>query len=122
MENLTYRKYSFATEADYNKAVEALKVEPIEGVEQPQIEFTAMPITCIKVPAVMKDGKVVTEAVIDTNYNVDILWVGEEPKLFVEYQVWPNGIGQHIVAGWESIYEADRKVALNIVEPKIELK
>jgi len=118
----TYRKYSFPNEDAYKALLEEIIVPPIEGIEQQQIGFDAVPITCIKVPAVMKDGKVVTEAVIDTNYNVDILWVGEEPKLFVEYQVWPNGIGQHIVAGWESIYEADRKVALNIVEPKIELK
>jgi len=118
-----YRKYSFATEADYNKAVEALKVEPIEGVEQPQIEFTAMPIICKDKEAVYnEEGIIIEEAVYNPNYNVDIIWEGEEPKLFVDYQVWPNGIGQHIVAGWESIYEADRKVALNIVEPKIELK
>lgn len=114
--NTIYRKYSFATEADYNKAVEALKVEPIEGVEQPQIEFTAIPITCIKVPAVMKDGKVVTEAVIDPNYNIDILWNEDEPKEFVPFQAWPKGVGQHIIGGWESAYEADRLAKFPIEE------
>jgi hypothetical protein len=123
MENLTYRKYSFATEADYNKAVEALKIEPIEGVEQPQIKFTFIPITCIQTPAVIDSkGKVKKEAVIDPNYNVDVIWEGEEPAEFIPFQVWPSNVGQHIVMGWESAYEADRKKALGIVEPDLNVK
>lgn len=54
-----------------------------------------------------------------SNYNVDIIWHTEEPKEFVEFQVWPSEIGQHIIGGWESAYEAARKVALNIVDEPI---
>jgi hypothetical protein len=117
----TYRKYSFTTEAEYNKAIKALVIKPIDGVEQPQIEFTAIPRTCLITPAVIEDGKVVTDAVIDPNYNVDILWNEEEPKKFVKYQVWPKGVGQYIIGGWEGAYEADRKKALGIVEPELNI-
>ena len=106
---MQYRKYSFKDEAQYKETLEAIKITPIEEVEQPQIGFDAIPITCIQTPATFdKEGKVLTEAVIDPSYNVDIIWYEEEPKKFEQYQVWPNGIGQHIIGGWESAYEADR--------------
>jgi hypothetical protein len=119
---MQYRKYSFETEAAFNKAIEALKIEPIEGVEQPQIKFTFIPITCIQTPAVLDSkGKVKKEAVIDPNYNVDVIWEGEEPTEFIPFQVWPHNIGQHIVGGWEEQYAIDRENALEaaaLPEPK----
>lgn len=111
-----YRKYSFQDEAQYKELIEAIQVAPIDEVEQPQVQYDAVPVTCIKTPAVIVDGKVVTEAVIDPNYNVDIIWYEEEPKKFEQYQVWPNGIGQHIIGGWESAYSADRLAKFPIEE------
>jgi len=108
-----YRKYSFATEAEYNKAIEVLPKET---------KFTFIPITCIQTPAVLDSkGKVKKEAVIDPNYNCDIIWEGEEPTEFIPFQVWPHNIGQHIVGGWEEQYAIDRENALKaaaLPEPK----
>jgi len=106
--NTIYRKYSFKDGAQYKETLEAIKISPIEDIEQPQIAFDAVPVTCILTPAIVEDGKVVQDAVLDPKYNVDILWHVEEPKVFEQYQVWPSGIGQHIIGGWESAYEADR--------------
>jgi len=106
---MNYRKYSFQDEAEYQKTLEAIKIAPIEEEEQPQIGFDAVPITCVQTPATFdEEGNILTQAVLDPNYNVDILWHVEEPKVFEQYQVWPSGIGQHIIGGWESAYEADR--------------
>jgi hypothetical protein len=105
---MIYRKYSFAKKEDYEKAIEALKIEPIDGVKQPQVRYTAIPVLCYKTRPTYKDGEIETEGVIDTNHNVDILWAKEEPESFVPYQIWPSGVGQHIVAGWEEQYEKDR--------------
>lgn len=106
---MQYRKYSFSTEAAYKALLEEIIVPPIEGIEQPQIGFDTVPITCIQTPATFdEEGNILTEAVLDPNYNVDIIWHEEEPEAFEQYQVWPNGIGQHIISGWESTYSADR--------------
>lgn len=104
----TYRKYSFPNEDAYKALLEEIIVPPMEGIEQQQIGYDAAPITCVLIPAIMEDGKIVEDAVLDPNYNVDIIWHVEEPKEFEQYQVWPNEIGQHIFAGWECTYEADR--------------
>jgi hypothetical protein len=94
---MNYIKYNFATEADYKKLIEAVKGS-----------YTAIPILCYKTRPVYKDGEIETEGVIDTNYNVDILWEKEEPESFVPYQIWPSGAGQHIIGNWEKQYEKDR--------------
>jgi hypothetical protein len=99
----TYRKYSFTTEASFNEAIEAL---------EEAIKFTAIPITCIEKQAVIENGEVKKPAVIDPNYNVDVIWEGEEPTEFIPFQVWPHNIGQHIVGGWEEQYAIDREKAL----------
>jgi hypothetical protein len=93
---MIYKKYTFKKESDFDKK--------IKGIEN----YTAIPVTCVKTPAVIKEGKVITEAVIDSNYNVDILWENDEPKSFVPFQVYPKGIGQHIVAGWEDFYISNK--------------
>ena len=106
---MIYRKYSFTKELDYDKKIKGLK------------NFTAIPVTCVKTPAVIKEGKVITEAVIDPNYNVDVIWEQEEPPEFIPVQVWPHNIGQHIVGGWEEQYAIDREKALEaatLPEPK----
>jgi hypothetical protein len=120
---MKYRKYSFATEAAFNEVKAAIIVQPIDEVEQPQIKYNAIPVTCILESAVIEDGVLVKDAVIDPNYNVDIVWEGEEPTEFIPFQVWPSNVGQHIVMGWESAYiQQDRKKALNIVEPDLNVK
>jgi hypothetical protein len=111
-----YRKYSFKDEAQYKETLEAIKIAPIEEVEQPQIDFIAIPRVCIKTPAIMVDGKITQDAVIDPNYSIDILWNEDEPKEFVPFQVWPKGVGQYIIGGWESAYEADRLAKFPIKE------
>jgi len=117
---MKYRKYSFPTEAAYKALLEEIIVQPIEGIEQAQIGFDAAYVICEQMKATYDEqGNQLTEAVLDPNYNVDIIWHTEEPKEFVEFQVWPSGIGQHIIGGWESAYEAARKVALNIVDEPI---
>lgn len=106
---MQYRKYSFPTEAAYKALLEEIIVLPIEDIEQPQIEFDAVPVICILTPATLdEEGNVVEDAVLDPKHNVDIIWHVQEPKVFEQYQVWPNGIGQHIISGWESTYSADR--------------
>jgi len=96
---MIYKKYTFAKESDFDIKIKDLK------------NFTAIPVTCVKTPAVIVVGKVITEAVIDTNYNVDILWENEEPSEFIPYQIYPKGIGQHIIAGWEDYYIEDKAKA-----------
>ena len=93
---MIYKKYTFTKESDYDNKIKDLK------------NYIAIPVTCVKTPAVIKDGNVITEAVIDTNYNVDILWENDEPSSFIPYQIYPKGIGQHIIAGWEDYYIADK--------------
>lgn len=52
----------------------------------------------------------------DPNFAVDIMWYGEIPEEFNQYEVFPNPVGVHIFAGCEAIY-LERLCRLNPNSP-----
>jgi len=40
----------------------------------------------------------------DPNFAVDIMWYGDIPETFNEYEVFPNPVGVHTFSGCEDLY------------------
>jgi len=59
-------------------------------------------------PAVMEGDTVKKPAVISPDWHVDILWEQAPPKEFKPFEVWPDGLGAHVFAGFEEQYKRDR--------------
>jgi hypothetical protein len=79
----TFRKYEFAVYADF-RTINDLEAEPRSVVELGHINEQNPKAWC-----------------------VDILWEGDEPKLWEKYQTWPRPCGVHAFAGWEEQYTED---------------
>jgi hypothetical protein len=79
----TFRKYEFAVYADF-RTINDLEVEPRSVVELGHINEQNPKAWC-----------------------VDVLWEGNEPKHWANYQTWPKPCGVHSFLGWDAQYEAD---------------
>ena len=55
-------------------------------------------------PAVVKDMKVIEEAILSDMFSVDILWSKEPLASFDAYEVFPEPCGVHTFAGLENVY------------------
>ena len=53
-----------------------------------------------------EEGNVLTEAVLSSKHEVDIIWVDEPlTTSFASYVVWPTPVGYtHTFSGWEQAY------------------
>ena len=55
-----------------------------------------------------EEGNVLTEAVLSSKHEVDILWADQPGTTsFSSYVVWPEPCGIHIFAGWAEQYAKD---------------
>ena len=79
----TFRKYEFAVYADF-RSINDLEVEPRTVVELGHINEQNPKAWC-----------------------VDVLWEGNEPKHWANYQTWPTPCGVHSFLGWDEQYATD---------------
>lgn len=47
------------------------------------------------------DGNCIT---LDDKFAVDVMWYGEIPQTFNEYEVFPNPVGVHTFSGCDKMY------------------
>ena len=91
----TFRKYVYASQ-DAWETQKALIVQTDEEGNESYNESVVMVVELghlVETPAVLdEDGEVVTEAVMETDYCVDILWRAEPHADFVPTWITPIGI------------------------------
>ena len=91
----TFRKYVYASQEAW-ETQKALIVQTDEEGNESYNESVVMVVELghiVETPAVLnEDGEVVTEAVLSTDYCVDILWRNEPHEAFVPTWVKPIGI------------------------------
>jgi len=91
----TFRKYVYASQEAW-ETQKALIVQTDEEGNESYNESVVMVVELghiVETPAVLdEDGEVVTEAVLSTDYCVDILWRNEAHEDFVPTWVTPIGI------------------------------
>lgn len=91
----TFRKYVYASQ-DAWETQKALIVQTDEEGNESYNESVVMVVELghlVETPAVLdEDGEVVTDAVLSTDYCVDILWRAEPNAAFVPTWVKPIGI------------------------------
>ena len=93
--NKTFRKYVYASKEAW-ETQKALIVQTDEEGNEYYNQSVVMVVELghiVETPAVLdEDGEVVTEAVLSTDYCVDILWRNEPHEDFVPTWVKPIGI------------------------------
>jgi len=92
---MKFRKYTYPN-AEAWETQKALIVQTDEEGNESYNQSVVMVVelgTLVETPAVLdEDGEVVTEAVLSTDYCVDILWRNEPHEDFVPTWVTPIGI------------------------------
>jgi len=91
---MKYIKYQFATKEEFRTLIVQ---EGLAEINEGVIKY----IGCTVV-----EGVIIMDAenVLNTSYSVDIIFDDNEPLGLKSFEVYPSGIGQHIIAGKESMY------------------
>lgn len=112
---MTFRKYFFTpTQKASAFAKITQEVTDAEGVTSAQWDSSKVVAVAdlgqpVVTPATYdEEGNVLTEAVLSSKHEVDIIWVDEPlTTSFASYVVWPEpGTEAHVFGGWEADYAA----------------
>ena len=97
---MKFRKYEF-TPNQWSELKSKIWLEEYRYSGCHVVELGFLPIT----PATFdSEGNVLTPDVLSTKYSVDILWMGEPLLDFIQYEVWPEGVGYHTFSGMDDLY------------------
>ena len=89
-----FRKYEFGSKSAATAKINAL------GVDDEGRATHDHAVVClghiVTTPAVYDDaGEVTEEAVLSSNYHVDVMWYGEPDEGWNNQMIWTTGIGVH---------------------------
>lgn len=104
-----FLKYQFESKEAWDTLKETI-TETENGLESiPTATVVELGNLVVTDPVFSEDGReVITEAVLDSNYSVDILWNDEEAEGFEAYRIYCDPTAKaHTFYGLDDLYEQE---------------